>query len=772
MKKKKTEYRVRVMGRYSIVIAVAVVLGLVVIGRVCYMTFVKGEYWAQVSQRFVKENVVVDALRGDILAADGRVMATSLPEYRLYMDYVVVEKDSTQRVQLQAHRDSIILADSLRVIPGLLNKKKQPIPEALQRHNIDSCRKVLTELCEGMHKILPDVDPQEFRQHLIAGRYAKKNRHWELYPKKVDYITYIKVQKLPYFKKGSNYTGFHSQRFYSRKSPYGKLAIRTIGDLYGADGSPRSGLEFTYDSLLRGTPGYCHRQKVLNKYVQIHDKEPENGLNIRTTIDIDMQDLVEQSLGNQLADIQADFGVCILMEVATGDVKAISSLTRMNDGSYQEISNLAVSLLLEPGSVFKTVSFMVGLDDGAFNMNTFIETGGGVYEMYRRKMRDSNWRRGGHGYISAAEVLECSSNIGTSRLIDQFYHEKPDVFVEGVYRTGIHDDLKIPIPGYAKPNIRKPYRVDNGKRWCDSWSNTALPWMSIGYETQVPPISTLAFYNGLANGGKMLAPRFVTTIERGSEVVDSVPIRVVRKQMCKPSTVKALHETLQNTVERGTGKAARSKYFHASGKTGTAQIWTKSGNTNKYLVSFVGFFPSEAPKYSMIVCIKKSTPAYGGPHCGPVFKRVSEGVMVNRRETNLATAKDTVRSHKPALRPGNVASAQTGMRYLGISSDEPTSDCQWGTVMAKEGRTHVEKDQCADNVMPNLIGYALRDAMLRMERVGVKVSATGYGSVVSQSISSGARIKPGMKVKLVLSPDGKLPEPPAVEQDTAKGRFY
>lgn len=778
--KKREDYRLKIMGRYHVAFTIAALLGLYVIGRVCFMTYVKGDYWRQVSERFVKDSVEIEAVRGDILAADGRVLATSLPEYMLVMDYIVVDNDSTQRANLQAHRDSIILADSLRVVPGLLNKKKQPIPEDLQQQHIDSCRRVLTEICEGMHAIIPEIDPAEFRARLVEGRHSKKNRYWILYSKRVDYITYAEVKKLPFFCKGSNHSGFFGAEHYVRKFPYGRLAPRTVGKFFVGNDSAQSGLELYYDSLLRGKPGVCHRQKVLNKYVPIHDREPENGLNVRTTLDIDMQDLVEMSLGENLAQLNADFGLCILMEVATGDVKAISSLSRMADGSYFEVEPLAVSMMMEPGSVFKTVSFMVGLDDGAFTMNTSVETGNGVKEMYRRKMRDSNWRRGGHGTIPASEVLECSSNVGTSVLIDRFYHEKPDQFVEGVYRTGIHDDLKLPIPGYAKqPYIRKPYRVNNGKRWDDKWWDTALPWMSIGYETQVPPIYTLAFYNGIANNGRMVAPRFVTYIEKDKERVDSVPVRVVREQMCKPTTLEALQEALLNTVERGTGKPVKSKYFHISGKTGTAQVWGANGNTNKYLVSFVGYFPSEAPKYSMIVCIHKSAPAYGGPHCGPVFKQVAEGVMVSQREKDLAAARDTMRPHQPVMRPGSTASAQSGMQKLGSANIVAGSASQWTRQEQNGKNTMVVADNTADGTMPDLAGYGLRDAVLRLERQGLKVSATGYGSVVSQSVKPGDPIKAGMNVSLVLSTTGSLPAPevpdtvkpaePAAPADTEEG---
>lgn len=766
-KEKKADYRLKIMTRYSVVIGVAVMLGLYVVGRVCYMTYVKGEYWEKVSTRFVKDSVEVEAVRGDILAADGRVLVTSLPEYMLTIDYIAVDPDSAQQAKLQAHRDSIILADSLKVIPGLLNKKKQPIPEAVQREHIDSCKQVLTDLCEGMHQIIPEIDPQEFREHLAKGRFHKKKRYWTLYGKLVDYLTLSKVKELPYFNRGANYSGFHGDRHYVRKFPYGRLAPRTIGKFQVNNDSAQSGLELYYDSLLRGTPGYCHRQKVLNRYVPIHDKEPENGLNIRTTLDIGMQDLVEQTLGDNLAALDADFGVCVLMEVATGDVKAISSLSRLSDGTYFEREALALTMMMEPGSVFKTVSFMVGLDAGAFTMDTYVDTGNGVREMYRRKMRDSNWRRGGHQTITASEVLECSSNIGTSVLIDRFFHEKPDEFVEGVYRTGIHDDLKLPIPGYSKgPYIRKPYRINNGKQWDARWSNTALPWMSIGYETQVPPIYTLAFYNGIANGGKMVAPRFVTTIERGKEVVDSVPVRVIREKMCKPSTIDALKGALQKTVEQGTATAVRSKYFHISGKTGTAQVWEKGRNSGKYLISFVGFFPSEAPKYSMIVCIQKRPPAYGGPHCAPIFKRVAEGVMVSQREKSLAAVRDTMRPRQPVVRPGNAATAQRGMQKLGADTSGANAEGQWTCQERSGNKTVVVADTTSEGKMPDLTGYGLRDAVLRLEHMGLKVTASGYGSVVSQSVPAGAAIKSGQPVKLILTTTGSLPAP--VVADTAK----
>ncbi|MCQ2205181.1 MAG: transpeptidase family protein [Bacteroidaceae bacterium] len=760
------------MNRYFFVVAGAFLIGLVILFRLFHLSFVEGDYWKRVSQKFIRQNLEIPAQRGNILAADGQVLATSLPEYRLYMDFMAHDKDSLVQHRAQVWRDSIICADTLRVIPGLLNRAKKPIPESTQRQHIDSCRRTLTALCQGMHRIFPEIDPAAFRQHLIEGR-AKRSQHWPLYRRKVSYIQYQQVRKLPFFSQSTLRTGFHTQEYRTRQNPYGKLAARTVGDLYGEKDSARCGLELSFDSLLRGRPGSCHRQKVLNRYVSIFDRMPEDGYDIRTTLDIGLQDIVEKALGEQLASIGADFGICAVMEVSTGDIKAISSLDRLSDGSYREIGNRAISLLMEPGSVFKTVSFMVGLDEGAFTLDTRIDTYGGVYEMYRRKMKDSNWRKGGHGNMSASEVLEHSSNIGTSRLIDQFYHDQPERYVKAVYRTGIHDDLQLPLVGYAKPRIRMPRKDKTGRYW-ENWSNTALPWMSIGYETQVPPISTLTFYNGIANGGTMLYPRFVKSVERGGEVIREYPVRVARQHMCKPSTIRDLHKALRNTVVRGTGKPCGSKRFAVSGKTGTAQIWTNQGNTNRYLVSFVGYFPSERPKYSMIVCIKKASPAYGGMHCGPVFKRVAESIMAQQREKSYKTAADTLHARHAVIRPGNLRATRQVMSNLNMnasagSADGETEGSQWGSA-AHSGNSYdltAEKEQ--KGLMPDLTGYGLRDAVYRLERMGLRVHTRGVGRVVKQNLKPGSPVRPGAAVSLELSADGKdLPdEPKQPEQPSA-----
>lgn len=309
--------------------------------------------------------------------------------------------------------------------------------------------------------------------------------------------------------------------FNARQRPFGSLARRTIGDMFGAKDTARCGLELSYDSILRGKKGLLKRRKVMNKYLSITEMEAIDGADIVTTIDVGMQDLAERAVIDELREINGNVGVAIVMEVHTGDIKAIVNMTKCSDGEYREVKNNAVADLLEPGSVFKTASLMVALDDGVVDTTYMVETGSGIWDMYGAKMRDHNWHKGGYQTISLPRTLEVSSNIGVSRIIDRFYGKNPEKFVEGINRLGLSADLHLPLVGATAPRIRMPKKNDRGQYV--NWSKTALPWMSIGYETQIPPISTLTFYNAIANNGKMVRPRFVQRIVKDGEVIQEFP---------------------------------------------------------------------------------------------------------------------------------------------------------------------------------------------------------------------------------------------------------
>ena len=687
--------------------------------------FVQHDYWMAVSTKFESRFKPLAATRGNILSADGQVLATSLPEYRIYLDPMSWEPDSARRVKDQIVRDSILTT------------------------KMDS-------MLTGMKRIIPDLDIEKTRAAILKGR-AQQKHNISLYPKRVTYIQLTELKKVPLLNLPIGKSGFTTEEFRRRKNPYGRLAIRTIGNLRSENDEALNGLELAFDSVLSGKPGVCHRQKVANRYINLVDTPAVDGCDVVTTIDVGMQDLTEKVLGNQLRAIGARAGMCILMEVQTGNVKAMSSLSRLENGNYAEIDPRAVTNMMEPGSVFKPMSFMVAMDDGKINMNTTCNTGNGIREMHGRKMRDSDWRKGGNGVLTVPEIIKKSSNVGVSTLIDNAYASNPDQFVSGLQRIGIMEDLHIPIPGYKKPRIR--YRRDNP----DRWYGTTLPWMSIGYETQIPPISTLTFYNGVANGGKLVAPRFVTEVRRGNEVVQEYPTVVLRERMCKPEVLRNIQICLEGVVGKntGTGKLAYSKNFAIAGKTGTAQIWSKEGFASNYLVSFAGYFPADRPRYSMIVCIEKGAPAYGGIHCCPVFKKVAEGVMAKNRKTDYKAAIDTtaLRTVPPMMQNGNLVTLSQVLNELQVphrNNYRTSEGLAWGAP-AHQG-TVMLNNETSSKGLPSVIGYGLRDAVYRLERMGVKVKVTGMGRVVAQSLPAGTPIKPKMVVKIALSMEHKIPE--------------
>ncbi len=738
----------KIMPRFFVVTVIMGLIGLSVIGKALYIIFVEGDYWMAVSQRFVKTGRPIEPTRGNILSADGQILAASIPEYRMFMDFMSWEKNEKRRKKDQKNRDSLL------------------------HHYIDS-------VSIGMHRIFPDIDPAQFKKHLLRGR-EKKSHYWPIYNKRVSYIQYREAKKLPFFNLSPGRGGgFHATEYKKRKNPFGKLAIRTIGDLYGEIDSARCGLELAYDSVLRGKPGVGRRQKVLNRFLSFVEKPAEDGCDLVTTLDVGMQDICEKALGDKLRELNANSGVCILMEVATGDVKAITSLTRVADGSYHEIQPNAVTNLYEPGSVFKPMSFLVALNDGVITLDDQVDTGHGIVEMHGRKMKDHNWHRGGYGVLSVPEIIGCSSNIGVSTLIDKYYKEHPEKFVDGIHRLGVAEDLKLPIPGYAKPRIRRP--LPDGS----NWSKTALPWMSIGYETQIPPISTLTFYNGIANNGVMVRPRFVKAIQRNGEVVREYPVEVIRQQMAKPQAIRDIQTCLKEVTQgkKGVGRKINSKMFNIAGKTGTAQVWTSSGFASQYLVSFAGYFPAEQPLYSCIVCIQKGGMASGAGHCGPVFKRVAETIMAQQHKQDFITARDTVNIMQPNVCSGNLNAATAALEHLGVAYnadfDTNASTLVWGNSKITEEQIALSEVYEEDkSLMPDVRNYGLRDAVYQLERQGLKVKVKGVGRVKRQSVAPGKEIKPGTVVLLELDTPQRLkkakpvpvktPEPAVPGTDSVK----
>ena len=690
----------KVIPRYMAIAIVMTFIGVAVIGKALYIMTAKKQYWTEVADRLKRDSVSVKPNRGNILSCDGQLMATSIPEYKIFMDFqgAAFENDS------------------------------------LWLDKVDS-------ICEGLHKIFPQRTAEEFKQHLEAGRHkVNKNgsvgaRHWAIWPRRIKYNTYMEVRQLPFLNMPKYKSGFHEEEFNSRNRPFGSLALRTVGGLYGAKDSAYFGLELSYDSILRGTPGITGRRKVLNKYMNIPVTLPIDGCDIVTTIDVNMQDLAERALLDELKEVNGEMGVAILMEVKTGDVKAIVNLLRNEDGRYIEGVNSAISYRCEPGSVFKVASFLVALDDEVVDTSFVIHTGCGVMEMHGRPMKDHNWRRGGYQDINVARALEVSSNIGVSYVIDKFYGSNPERYVKGLYRVGIHEDLKLPLVGYHSPYIRMPdtKTTDRSKYW----SKTTLPWMSIGYETQIAPINTVAFYNAIANDGKMMQPRFVKQVLKNGEVVKEYEPVVLKSQIARPKALKTMQTILEHVVSQGLGRKAGSKLFKVAGKTGTAQVADQYGSYHsgitRYWLSFAGYFPADNPRYSCIVCIKKSgLPASGGGMSGVVFHHIAEGVMARNLKMSVEDAHDEYSVSIPEVKTGNSKYANQVLNQLGVNKRMP-QDAKY-----------------RQNITPDVTGMGAKDAVYMLETRGLKVKLHGRGKVKKQSYPAGKEIVKGSECVLVL----------------------
>ena len=710
----------KIMPRYRAISLVMIILAVCVVGKSLYIMTAKRDYWMKVAERQKRDSVTVKPNRGNILSCTGQLLASSLPEFKIYMDFVAL---------------------------------KEAKSDSLWDVKVDS-------ICNGLHKIFPDKSADEFKQHLSEGK-AKMKRHWAIYNERINYNTFCEVKDLPMFKLNSNKSGFHWEEFNARQRSYGSLAGRTIGAMYGAKDTARFGLELSYDSILRGTNGIVHRRKVRNKFLDITDTPPIDGADIVTTLDVSMQDLAERSVIKELKEINGNVGVAIVMEVKTGDIKAIVNMEKCFDGQYREIHNHAVSDLLEPGSVFKPASLLVALDDGVVDTTLHVETGGGVWQMYGRDMKDHNWRKGGYGLLTFAQTLWYSSNIGVSRIIDDHYKNNPEKFVQGIHRLGLADDLKIPLVGATPARIRMPHKNSHGQY--DNWSKTALPWMSIGYETQVPPISTLTFYNALANNGTMMRPRFVTKVVKNGETIMEFPPEVMHEHIAKDASIKKMQTILEQVVSIGLGKKAGSPNFKVAGKTGTAQMSKgaggyKSGVVN-YLLSFAGYFPADNPRYSCIVCIQKSgLPASGGGMSGKVFHEISEGIMAQSLKLDVKDARDSASIFVPQVKDGNILAADYVLTHLGINAKTTWSGNSfagkpiWGkaeTIGNKYIKLEKQK-QYGKGTVPDVIGLGARDAVYQMESRGIRTQIYGRGKVVKQTLIPGTLIKKGATCSITL----------------------
>ena len=699
------------------------VWGILIVVKMALVMFGERQYWNDVSKSMTPVNRVIDARRGNILSDDGLLLASSMKQYRVFLDFKTAEKTQDRAKKDQNRKDTLFT-------------------------------KHLAEFARQMHEIFPGYSVQELVSHYEKG-FASKSHSWILLPNSsrnsfpITYNQYKSLVKTVWLKPKYEGWFYSAESKISRQKPFGTLAARTIGSMYESKDSARNGLELSFDSLLRGVPGRGHQEKVQNVTRLVADIPQIDGCDVHTTLNVDMQDIAEVALRNVMnSHSTAVSGIVVLMEVATGDIKAIASLTKTGPGEFNEIQNNAVKEIFEPGSTFKTVSMMVALDDGKISLTDSVYCEKGVYYGYGgARMTDSH----SYEWLDVPHIIAYSSNIGTSKLIHAAYKEHPEEFVDGIYRTGINTHFGMQLTGTAAPVIRRD----------GYWDATRLPWMSTGYNTQLPVINTLAFYNGIANNGCMVAPRLVTKVTREGEVVQEFPVEVVRRHMCKDETIVKLKSMLELVVTEGTGKSAASKYFTAAGKTGTAQTSQGSAGYKNgvrgYMVSFCGFFPADNPQYSCIVSIRnEGGSAGGGTWAAPAFHEISEKIMASRNLRDVKEAYDSVHQFIPKVLPGDLAKASTVLKGLGKKNlmrraDRMVADSVWGSVDSDSGRYVMNYVEYADNLVPDVRGMGASDAIYLLEKMGFRVSIEGVGKVKSQSLQRNTRFRHGDRIQLTLS---------------------
>jgi len=712
----------RVSRKYLSLFFLMAVWGIFIIVKMAMVMFAERQYWNEVSRNLTPVNRTIDARRGNILSDEGLLLASSMKQYRVFLDFRSAEKSAERAKKDQARKDT------------LFNKH-------------------LAEFARQMHEIFPQYSVQEFADHYERG-FNSKSHSWLLLPGvsrnsyPISYNQYKSLAQTVWLKPKYEGWFYSAEPKISRKKPFGTLAARTIGGMYEAKDSARNGLELSFDSLLRGVPGRGHMEKVQNVSRMVADIPQIDGCDVHTTLNVDMQDIAEVALRKVMDTWNAASGIVVLMEVATGDIKAMASLTKTGPGQFDEIQNNAVREIYEPGSTFKPVSMMVALDDGKISLSDSVYCENGVYTGFGgSRMTDSHK----YGWLDVPHIIANSSNIGTSKLIHAAYKDNPQAFVDGVYRTGINTHFGLQLTGTAAPVIRRD----------GYWDATRLPWMSIGYNTQLPVINTLAFYNGIANGGCMVAPRLVTSVTREGEVVQEFPVEVVRRHMCKDETLAKVKSMLELVVIEGTGKNASSKHFTVAGKTGTAQLSQgDAGYRNgprRYMVSFCGYFPADAPQYSCIVSVRTDGGAAGGATwAAPAFHEISEKVMASRNLRDVKEAYDSTFQFIPKVAGGNLAKSAAVLKELGkrnLMSREfrNVSDTLWGSVSSDSGAYVINPVMFKDGLVPDVHGMGASDALYLLESMGMRVSVSGVGRVKSQTPAKNTRFRKGDKIQLTLS---------------------
>jgi cell division protein FtsI (penicillin-binding protein 3) len=694
--------------------------------------YTEGTMWRELGkQETVKKDREIRPNRGNIYADDGRLLATSEPLYGVYMDFMAdgIKKDTLMKYVTP-------LSQALA--------KKFPDRNAIQYKNIllegwDLSRKELAEI----GKIKASGSNKKIK---IRSRYVRIIRP------DINYIDLKEIQTFPFFNQKSNKSGLFTEEKTMRLKPFGRLAGRTVGSIYkDIDTGGASGLELKYDSILKGIPGLKTKQHIQGQWIDIVLEEPVDGWDIKTTLNVDIQDMAEKALYDKLVETNAESGCAIVMEVATGEIKAITNLDRMSEGVYAEGNPNAFSYMSEPGSTFKTVSLMVALEDGIVTPNDSVYVGNGQFEYKGRVVRDHDWRTApNRGTVTIAKGMYSSLNVAVAKMILKGYEKNPQKYVQHVHDLGLTKKIEWDVPLHGKEGTAV-IRFPNDKS--NPWSKTTLAWMSFGYETQVPPIYMLMFYNGIANNGKMIKPFLTKAFMRDGKIEEEFETEVINPSLCSEKTLNEVKDILRGVVTDGTGKAVNSNLFPIAGKTGTAMIAARGGYEG-YYVSFCGYFPADNPQYTCFVGIRRphGSPS-GGLMPGAVFKKIAEGIYTkNSVATPVAAPKDTINSLIPVVKNGSLKNTEIVLNKLNQTYNFSGDKADWiKSDSSINGILLQNNSSVKQGMIPNVIGMGARDAVYLLETEGLKVNLTGAGKVKQQSIAPGTGTIKGAIITIELN---------------------
>jgi cell division protein FtsI (penicillin-binding protein 3) len=683
---------------YYFVLAIAIVI----LVKIILIQYRDGDALRKkASTRSIVESVII-ADRGNIYSHDGELIATSIPRFDIYVDFSVKNVD---KVDFDAHYDSLAI-------------------------------------CLGRY--FPEKTYDKWKKQL--EEYRKEQNTYGSIVKNIDYNQLKIVRSFPLFRMGRFKGGIIEEKRDKRVFPFGILAQRTIG--FSRDGI-KVGIEGAYDIQLAGKNGKRMKQRLPgNRYVPLDDDfiiKPQQGLDVITTIDMRVQDVAENALLEHLIKHDAQWGCAVLMEVETGEIRAIANLEKVADGNYYEVYNHAIGTLYEPGSSFKLFSMLTMLEDGNLNLDEIVHTGNGSLRVGKWEVFDSH----ALGDITAREVFEYSSNVGTIMLMLKRYKDNPEKFIDRLYAMGLHKPMGIDIRGEQAANIPYPYT--------SNWSSSSLPSISYGYGLTITPLQLLAYYNAVANNGVLVRPMFVKEFRIAGKTVTEFSPVILKDRICSKETAVKLQSMMEGVVDHGTAKNLKNAACRIAGKTATARIWdndAKQYSDKNYNATFVGYFPADNPTYSCIVVVNKPSMGliYGSNVSAPVFRDIAEIVYATELDIHDPVNRQIFIGVKglPKMRKIKRSIVKTFISLMPVELQSvKIPEYDWITLSGDSVPSFqpviFEKD-----IMPDLTGMNLRDAVELIEQSGCKIKATGKGRVAHQSVAPGTTLKKGITIVLTL----------------------